>query len=175
MEHAAGSRIEGATLIAVLVPDLRLTSDVVGVSSCARKLLQQQERGRTRGGTAQPRPHAARPRKQKARRNHVTQPPHRGTVGDRILGVVPEVAPDFNLFGCRNARRATTALGPTGIMQTRCTGRRPAPPWSAVEYTSTHPHDVRLRRATVGGNWDLVRCSERCPAQIRARFTPYSG
>jgi hypothetical protein len=33
-------------------------------------------------------------------------------VGDRILGVVPEVAPDFNLFGCRNARRATDGTRP---------------------------------------------------------------
>ena len=36
----------------------------------------------------------------------------------------------------------------------------PGPPWSAVEYASTHPHDVRLRRAPAGGNEVGVRCSE---------------
>ena len=34
------------------------------------------------------------------------------------------------------------------------------PPWSAVEYVSTHPHNVRLRRAPAGGNEVGVRCSE---------------
>jgi hypothetical protein len=40
------------------------------------------------------------------------------------------------------------------------------PPWSAVEYVSTHPHNVRLRRAPAGGNEVGVRCSEanRCRA-----------
>ena len=35
------------------------------------------------------------------------------------------------------------------------------PPWSAVEYTSTHPHDVRLRRAQSGGNEVGVRCKTK--------------
>src|SRR4051812_27381310 len=33
----------------------------------------------------------------------------------------------------------------------------PGPPWSAVEYTSTHPHDVRLRPAQAVGNEVGVR------------------
>ena len=37
----------------------------------------------------------------------------------------------------------------------------PGPPWSAVEYTSTHPHDVRLRRAQSGGNEVGVRCKTK--------------
>jgi hypothetical protein len=32
------------------------------------------------------------------------------------------------------------------------------PPWSAVEYTSTHPLDVRLRRALHDGNEVVSRC-----------------
>jgi hypothetical protein len=32
------------------------------------------------------------------------------------------------------------------------------PPWSAVEYTSTHPHDVRLRRARADGNEVVSQC-----------------
>jgi hypothetical protein len=34
----------------------------------------------------------------------------------------------------------------------------PGPPWSAVEYTSTHPLDVRLRRALHDGNEVVSRC-----------------
>src|SRR3954468_832698 len=44
-------------------------------------------------------------------------------------------------------------------------GRRlesaPGPPWSAVEYSSTHPHDVTLRLASVGGNTVVSRCNRR--------------
>jgi hypothetical protein len=35
------------------------------------------------------------------------------------------------------------------------------PPWSAVEYVSTHPHNVRLRRAPAGGNEVGVRAARR--------------
>ena len=34
----------------------------------------------------------------------------------------------------------------------------PGPPWSAVEYASTHPHDVRLRLVLGDGNEVVSRC-----------------
>jgi hypothetical protein len=111
MEHAAGSRIEGATLIAVLVPDLRLTR-TCSVFLHARASYFNNKRG---AALAEERPSAApwgtRPRKQK--RGAIMSRSRRiEAVGDRILGVVPEVAPDFNLFECRNARRATDGTRP---------------------------------------------------------------
>jgi hypothetical protein len=111
MEHAAGSRIEGATLIAVLVPDLRLTR-TCSVFLHARASYFNNKRG---AALAEERlsaaPWGTRPRKQK--RGAIMSRSRRiEAVGDRILGVVPEVAPDFNLFGCRNARRATDGTRP---------------------------------------------------------------
>src|SRR6187200_2007274 len=34
----------------------------------------------------------------------------------------------------------------------------PGPPWSAVEYASTHPHDVRLRPTRHVGNEIISQC-----------------
>ena len=92
----------------------------------------------------------------------------------------------------------SAALGSSS--RTRAGRRMPAasgPPWSAVEYTSTHPHDVRLRRALVRGNLvisqrkmrqrtavgvdsrvpalDLLNSSQRVSRSGSARLGPQKG
>ena len=50
-------------------------------------------------------------------------------------------------------------VGISRTWECQATARRaPGPPWSAVEDSSTHPHDVRLRRALHDGNEVISRC-----------------
>ena len=49
-------------------------------------------------------------------------------------------------------------------------GVAPGPPWSAVEYISTHPHDVRLRLPPAGGNKVVSRRSRAAVSMGRSEL-----